>query len=67
MSGTPLGEACASWPDQAPSGAVQLCVHMGLDPNTVRTVPPAVEAAVYLEGGRGQRQRRKNAAQDLLR
>lgn len=39
---------------------MQLCAHMGVDPNTIRTVLPAEEAAVYLEEGRGQRRRRKN-------
>ena len=28
---------------------LQLCAHMGVDPNTIRTILPAEEAAIYLE------------------
>lgn len=48
-------------PDQT-SFCTLLWVHVGSDPNTIRKILPAVEAAVYLEGERGPRRRGETGA-----
>lgn len=47
-------------------GAMQLCAHMGVDPNTRRTVLPAEEAAVYLEEDEARGGEEKNGYKSAL-